>query len=26
VKVGAGFRYSLAYSVTDLRILKDFTI
>jgi Acetoacetate decarboxylase (ADC) len=26
VKVGAGFRYSLAYSVTDLRILKDFTV
>jgi hypothetical protein len=26
VKVGAGFRYGLAYSVTDLRILKDFTV
>ena len=26
VKVGAGFRYGLGYSVTDLRILKDFTV
>jgi hypothetical protein len=26
VKVGAGFRYSLGYSVTDLQILKDFTV
>jgi len=26
MKVGAGFQFGLAYSVTDLRILKDFTI
>jgi Acetoacetate decarboxylase (ADC) len=25
VKVGAGFRYGLSYSVTDLEIVKDFT-
>ncbi len=25
VKVGSGFRYGLAYSVTDLRVLRDFT-
>ena len=25
VKVGSGFRYGLAYSVTDLRVLQDFT-
>jgi acetoacetate decarboxylase len=25
VKVGAGYRYGLAYSVTDLKVLEDFT-
>jgi hypothetical protein len=25
VKVGAGLRYGLACSVSDLRVLKDFT-
>jgi hypothetical protein len=25
VKVGAGFRYGLSYSVTDLEIVRDFT-
>ena len=25
VKVGAGYRYSMSYSVTDLRVLEDFT-
>ena len=25
VEIGAGFRYGLSYSVTDLEVVKDFT-
>jgi hypothetical protein len=25
IRVGAGYRYGMAYSVTDLRILQDYT-